>query len=75
MKVLFKDWTDISEVLKFNTGINLTYGKGTMKGCAWCACGRCVGNLLFQNNKIVGWIYTECVCGNKVNWSDADKYI
>lgn len=75
MKVSFKKWTDISEVLKFDTGINLIYGKGTMKGCAWCSCGRCVGNLLCKNNKVVGFLNTECSCGNQIDWSDADKYI
>lgn len=76
MKISFKDHTDISEVLKFNTGIKPIYGKGTMKGCAWCSCRRCVCNLLlFKNNTVVGFLETECSCGNKIDYSDADKYL
>ena len=77
MRIKFDDRTDISEVLKFNSGIKPRYGKGTMKGVVWCSCCCCTGNiLLFQNNKIVGWFDTECsVCGNQIDYSEADKYI
>ena len=76
MRIKFDNYTDVSEVLKFNIGINPIYGKGTMKGVAWCSCGKCVGNiLLFKNNKVVGFLETECNCGNQINWSEADKYI
>lgn len=77
MRVRFEDYTDILEALKFNVGSKPRYGKGTMKGCTWCSCGCCTGNiLLFKNNKIVGWLDTECnVCGNKIDYSEADKYL
>lgn len=73
MRVRFEDCTDILEVLKFNNGIKPKYGKGTSKGCAWCSCGRCVGDiLLFKNNNVVGWLDTECSCGNQIDWSEAN---
>ena len=78
MRINFKDYTDISEVLKFNTGIKPLYGKGTMKGCAWCSCGCCTGDILYfkEKQKVVGFLDTECtVCGKQINYSEADKYL
>lgn len=76
MKIEFNEYVDISEVLKFNEGIKPAYGKGTMKGVAWCECGKCVGNLLFFRGKIVGFLETYCSrCGKQINYSEADKYI
>lgn len=76
MRVNFKEPTNISEVLKFDTGVVPRYGKGTMKGAFWCPCSKCVGNILLLNdNQIVGWFDTECSCGYKINWSQADKYV
>ena len=76
MRLEFKEKTNISKILKFNTGVNPIYGKGTMKGAVWC-CNKCVGNiLLMNNNQIVGWLDTECDrCGNEINWSEAYKYL
>lgn len=75
MKVSFRDYTSISEVTKFNIGITPRYGKGTMKGVAWCTCGKTVCDMILCNNRIVGWFETECDCKRQINWSDADKYL
>ena len=76
MIAIFKQPTDISEVLKFKDGVMPRYGRGTMKGAFWCPCGRCVGDiLLLSENVITGWINTKCSCGYEINWSQADKYI
>ena len=77
MRIKFHNYTDISEVLKFNTGIKPKYGKGTMEGVVWCSCGCCTGDIvLWENNTIIGWIDTECIsCGNKIDYSEADKHI
>ena len=78
MRIKFKDYTDISGILTFNTGIKPRYGKGTMKGVTWCSCGRCTGDLLYfkDRNKLVGWLDTECTsCGKQINYSEANKYL
>lgn len=77
MRVNFERRVDASEVLKFNVGIKPRYGRGTMKGCTWCSCGCCTGcMILLEENKIIGWLDTECtVCGNKIDYSEADKYV
>ena len=75
MRITFKEPTNVSEVQKFNNGIVPRYGRGTMKGVFWCPCGKCVGDILLLNNdNVVGWIDTECDCGYKIDWSQADKY-
>ena len=73
----YKNKADVSEVLKYNTGIKPRYGKGTMKGCAWCYCNKCVGNMaLLKYNKIIGWFEPVCErCGLKIDYSEADKYV
>lgn len=76
MRVIFKEPTSILAVLRFNDGIIPRYGTGTMKGAFWCPCGKCVGDmLLLKDGNIVGWLDTECGCGHKINWSQADKYV
>ena len=77
MRIRFGSDTDIVELLKFNIGIKPRYGKGTMKGCVWCSCGCCTGDILkLKNNKVIGWINVECCyCGNKIDYSEADKYL
>lgn len=76
MRVNFERRVDVSEVLKYNSGIIPRYGQGTMKGCFWCPCGKCVGNMiLLEENKVVGWLDTECSCGYKIDWSQADKFL
>ena len=69
---------DISVVTKHNEGIKPRYaGKGsTMRGCAWCSCGICASELLkLPDNMVIGWFNVECSCGNKIDWSEADKNI
>ena len=81
MRIEFNEKTDISELQKYNDGIEPAYApKGsTHRGTAWCGrsdCPRCVGNLmLLPDNKIVGFIDTECSCGQKLNWSTAIDHI
>lgn len=73
----FKDNVNVSEALKFNTGIKPRYGKGTMKGCVYCSCGRCVACLmLLKNRKIMGYLETRCTrCHNEIDYSEVDKYV
>ena len=74
MRINFEKITDIDKVLKYNIGIKPIYGKkgSTSRGIAWCRCQRCVGDLLLLgNNTVVGWILTECACGNHIDWSTA----
>jgi hypothetical protein len=78
MRIKFKDYTDISEVLKYNTGLKPIYGKGTMKGVVWCPCGCATADTVYfkDKNKLVGWISTECpVCSKQIDYSEAEKYI
>jgi hypothetical protein len=78
MRIEFKDYTDVSEVLKYNTGFKPIYGKGTMKGAVWCSCNCCTGNLLYfkERNKVVGFFDTECsACRKQINYSEAGKYL
>lgn len=79
MKVIFNIPTDVNAVTKLNTGIKPLYAKkgSTSQGDAWCKCGRCVCHLLFIERKrtVIGWFVEECSCGNKIDWSEADKYL
>ena len=76
MRINFERRVNTSVLLTNNIGVEPTYGKGTMRGVAWCPCGKCVGNMiLVEKDKVVGWIDTECSCGNQIDWSEADKYI
>lgn len=76
-RVHFYTETNISEVLKFDTGVIPTYGKGTMKGVAWCSqCRCCVGDVVrLPNGNVLGWLDPICYCGNQINWSEAEKYL
>ncbi len=70
---------DIYDVQKFNVGVEPRYGRkgSTMRGIVWCPCGVCVAELLtLKGGKVVGWLKTECsVCGNQIDYSDADLYL
>ena len=75
MKIKFEDWVDKTEVLKYNAGVKPHFGRGTMKGIAWCTCEKCVGNLVIMHDSTYGWFETECSrCGNSIDWSEAEKY-
>ena len=79
MRIEFEERTDLSEVQKFNVGVEPRYGRkgSTMRGIVWCPCGACVANISFLKEcKVVGWLKTKCsVCGNQIDYSDADLYL
>lgn len=76
MYITLEDWVDKTEVLNHNTGVKLRFGRGTMKGIAWCTCEKCVGNIAIIDNKVCGWFEVKCSrCGNYLDWSDAEKYV
>ena len=76
-KVEFKEPTKVSELKKYDKGtVPLFAGKSsTAAGSANCKCGQCVGNLLVENGKMVGWIQTLCDCNRDINWSTAEEYL
>ena len=68
----------ISKVTKYNDGTKPSYAKkgSTMRGCAWCCCGACVSDLLMlPGDMVMGHFKVECDCGNRIDWSEADKNI
>lgn len=81
MRINFDEKTDISVLQKYSEGKEPMYGRkgSTSRGIAWCKnphCEGCVGHLmLLRNNMIVGFIDTECRCGQKINWSTAETHI
>ena len=76
IKISYEAEIDKSEVLVYNTGAKLRYGKGTMKGIAWCTCEKCVGNLCIIKDRIFGWFEPVCSrCGAKLDWSDAEDFV
>ena len=75
-RVRFNHETHVAELSKFNSGVKPRYGRGTMRGVAWCSCGCCVGDVvLLSNNNVLGWIDPVCYCGNQIDWSDAKEFI
>lgn len=55
MRIEFKDYADISEVLKYNIGFKPIYGKGTMKGVVWCALAIVVLEIFCILKKEIKW--------------------
>ena len=77
-KIRFDEPTSIEEVIKYNKGIKPRYSKGTGKGDANCPnCIRCVCSLLYYKKQrvVVGWLYTKCDCGEKIDYFEAENYI
>lgn len=74
----FKWPTDVNEILKYNKGSYPRFSpkSSTGRGSANCSkCYVCVCNLIYEDNKVVGWLETTCKCGEDINWSEADKYL
>lgn len=75
MRITLQGFTDIKNLLRYDTGNKPKYGRkgSTDRGTVRCECGRCVGHLILKSNKVTGWFEPECECGNKIDWSEADK--
>ena len=61
-----------------NDGVEPIYGRGTGKGEANCPnCGWCVMNTIYdeKTRSFVGHFETQCKCGVKMNYANAEKYI
>ena len=77
-KIAFFTPVDIKEVTKHKGNVKLRYARksSTGRGEAWCTCGRSVSNLiLLDNDKVIGWCFVRCKCGNNLDWSDAKENI
>ncbi len=79
MRIIFDSPANITEVLKFNTGIKPRYANrgSTAHGEVWCPrCNQCLCNMISENKLVIGWFETECKnCGNPIDWSEASNYL